>query len=39
MLKDENTDECESALEALGQVGTCKFVILVISYDSLFANV
>ncbi|KMZ73462.1 putative 26S proteasome non-ATPase regulatory subunit [Zostera marina] len=22
MLKDENTDECESALEALGQVGT-----------------
>lgn len=25
-LETQDTDECESALEALGQIGSCKYV-------------
>ena len=25
VLEGQDTDECESALEALGQIGTCKY--------------
>lgn len=32
LLESQDTDECESALEALGQIGSCKYAL---SYDRL----
>ena len=28
LLNSQDTEECESALEALGQIGACKYLII-----------
>ena len=36
LLDSQDADECECGLEALGQIGSCKYISLVILFKITF---